>query len=62
MAAEWYPIVDGSTYTCPIHGDSDTAMQFALDGEPSPDYRCYQCYRDNVINPNCEVVTRTPPP
>lgn len=56
-----YPLVDGSVYTCPIHGDSPVALQMSLQGEPA-EYRCYVCWKENVIEPNCEVVTRTPPP
>lgn len=54
-----YP-VDG-TFTCPIHGVSDYVVQVATEADGAPDYRCYICWRENVIEPNCQVVTRTPP-
>lgn len=55
-----YP-VDG-TFNCPIHGDSSYVIQVGTEEDGVPDYRCYVCWRENVVNPNCQVVTRTPPP
>ena len=55
-----YP-VDG-TFNCPIHGDSEYVVQVGTEEDGVPDYRCYICWRENVIEPNLQVVTRTPPP
>lgn len=50
-------------WNCPIHGQVEgrNVIQVGMAGE-SADWRCFKCYRENIIIPNCQSVTIIPPP